>query len=1151
MKENHKSLLLLFMLLMCSIVLNAQPRNGEEALEVARQFLSQQIFSSTARAQSLDPKPLELVLVQPSLVEKRIANRAALNTGHASGFYIVNDESCQRFVIVSGDSRQVDILGFSDRNTFDVDNVPCALEMLLSQYDEEFVQLQKKGCYSPAQASRRAISVNPLVTTEWDQGNNDSYWVGENVYNKFCPMDGSKRSVTGCVATAMAQILYTHKQPYSLANKTVSYTTESHGIELNENMSSIPLNWGDMLNSYKNKTSSKAQRDAVGYLMYACGLAVHMDYLSSGSGASDNNVPYALKEYFGYNDNMTYCERDYYTKEEWGDIIQSELQAGRPVFYGGVNPVSNAGHAFIIDGCNSNGTYHINWGWGGQDNGDFVLSTLNADNFYVSEQDMVIGISPSNIGIAIEQFFAESFSMNSLSFKIGSSILGKIVEPVCQCAPVATTSTYGANKWTGNTGIAVFDTDFNLIKEYKWKNGTQETQIYGMGTYYPSNQVPVTFDSNTFKDGKEYYIAPYAKGINSSTVTRMRTKNGASDWYLAKVSGNTVTLTLMGTPGGGGGGSSSTTVYVTNITLNQTAATLAVGQTLQLTSTITPSNATDKTVSWTSSNTSVATVTSEGYVVAKAAGSATITCSANDGSGMKATCSVTVTSTMPEMSIETVECLTPALDKLTKADVLRFRASFKNTGATANVMTCLIVIDSNNKIVLHGESDTREYKNNQTIELTYECPLNELTEGASYKATVMYYKDWTSTKTWIYKDASSLYDFTVNAPEVAVTGVRVAPWSVTLKVGGTKQLTPQITPNDATNKTVTWTSDNPSVASVSSTGLVTAKSAGETLITCKANDDSGKSFEVPVQVLSSGLPEISFVSITSSNKDLNGMKRGSKLNLRQTFKNAGVAANIYTQVNIVKEGSSGDEYWEGELILKQFPANSDVSFDYEYVIPDDLPEGSYKACVMYYNNWKADEYVWYYYKKNMIDITVTTSSTPVSPDISTVSATINTTNLQNLTKDDEISLTTVYKNTGASLDDFQTAIVFLNNDAEMSWYGRGEIKHTTLAANSTETITQTLSLNSITFPDGTTGPVAPGTYRVAIMYRDYWNRNSWIRKDNSVLFDITVTSNTPVDAIYTDNDEDKAVYYDLQGRRIEKPTEKGVYIRNGKKILIK
>lgn len=1034
MKEKLKSLLLLFMLLMCSIVLNAQPRNGEEALEVARQFLSQQIFSSTARAQSLDPKPLELVLVQPSLVEKRIANRAALNTGHASGFYIVNDESCQRFVIVSGDSRQVDILGFSDRNTFDVDNVPCALEMLLTQYDEEFEQLQKKGCDSPAQVARRAISVNPLVTTAWDQGNNDSYWVGENVYNKFCPMDGSKRSLTGCVATAMAQILYTHKQPYSLANKTVSYTTDSLGIELNENMSSIPLNWGDMLNSYKNKTSSKAQRDAVGYLMYACGLAVHMDYLSSGSGAADNNVPYALKEYFGYNDNMVYCERDYYTKEEWEDIIQSELQAGRPILYGGVNPLNDEGHAFVIDGCNSNGTYHINWGWGGTDNGYFVLSTLNADNYYVSEQDMVIGISPSNVGTTTEQFFAESFSMNSLSFKIGSSILGKIVEPVCQCAPVATTITYGANKWTGNTGIAVFDTDFNLIKEYKWKNGTQETQIYGMGIYYNSNQVPVTFDSNTFKDGKEYYIAPYAKGINSSMVTRMRTKNGASDWYLAKVSGNTVTLTLMGTPGGGGGGSSSTTVYVTGITLSQTAATLTVGQSLQLTSTITPSNATDKTVSWTSSNTSVATVTSEGYVVAKAAGSATITCSANDGSGKKATCSITVTS---------------------------------------------------------------------------------------------------------------------NDPEVAVTSVRVAPWSITLKVGGTKQLTPQITPNDATNKTVTWTSANPSVASVSSTGLVTAKSAGVTIITCKANDGSGKNFDVPVQVLASGLPEISFVSITSSNKDLNGMKRGSKLNLRQTFKNAGVAANIYTQVNIVKEGSSGNEYWEGELILKQFPANSDVSFDYEYVIPDDLPEGSYKACVMYYNNWKADDYTWYYYKSNMIDITVTTSSAPVSPDISTVSATINTTNLQNLTKDDEISLTTVYKNTGSSLDDFQTAIVFLNNDAEMSWYGRGAIKNTTLAANSTETITQTLSLNSITFPDGTTGPVAPGTYRVAIMYWNYWNRNSWIRKDNSVLFDITVTSNTPVDAIYTDNDEDKAVYYDLQGRRIEKPTEKGVYIRNGKKILIK
>ena len=233
----------------CCTAMFAQPRSEGDALEIARQYLLQQKATATNRAPSA--QPLQLSVVAPSAVEKKIANRAAAS-GQAAGFYIVNDESNERFVIVSGDSRQTAILGYSEHNTFDVDNIPCGLEMMLAQYNQEFDYLQQhvNGITRdvPVSTSRRAPNVSPLVSTEWDQGNNDPGAVGEYVFNKFCPTDPStnKKSLTGCVATAMAQILNVHKQPSSLPSKTINYTTSENSISLNENMSNYPLNWSSM-----------------------------------------------------------------------------------------------------------------------------------------------------------------------------------------------------------------------------------------------------------------------------------------------------------------------------------------------------------------------------------------------------------------------------------------------------------------------------------------------------------------------------------------------------------------------------------------------------------------------------------------------------------------------------------------------------------------------------------------------------------------------------------------------------------------------------------------------------------------------------------------------------------------------------------------
>lgn len=1067
------SLAISILLTLCTATF-AQPRSEGDALEIARQYLLQQKATATNRAPSA--QPLQLSVVAPSAVEKKTANRAAAS-GQAAGFYIVNDESNERFVIVSGDSRQTAILGYSEHNTFDVDNIPCGLEMMLAQYNQEFDYLQQhvNGITRdvPVSTSRRAPNVSPLVSTEWDQGNNDPGAVGEYVFNKFCPTDPStnKKSLTGCVATAMAQILNVHKQPSSLPSKTVNYTTSGNNIKLSKTMSNYPLNWSSMRDIYRDKYGSyattAAQRDAVGYLMFACGLAVHMNYKSSGSGASDNNVPYALNQYFGYNDNVHYCERSYYAEDEWNGMIQDELQAGRPVLYGGTNPNTNGGHAFIIDGCKSDGTYHINWGWNGSGNGYFVLSTLSSENYYVSDQDMVIGISPNTVGTKTEQFYADAFSMTATSINIGSSTTGRISKPTCQSTPDGTTGSYDGAKWSGAIGIAVFDTDFNPIKEYACKINGSTTLDYTLGMYWTNPlSVTVTFDSNTFQNGKEYYIAPYAKGANSSTATRMRTLNAASDYYLATVADGKVTLTLMGTPNGGGGG----------------------GQ---------------------------------------------------GGGGGGGDTPQTGT---PQLQYASVSATNSDLSNLTNNDVLKVNASFNNIGQTASIRTRLIIRDGNAKTQGSVE-DTRTFQANTTTSISYEYALTSLPAG-SYTADVQFHNNWGTTEEqgW-YHNTNYILNFTVTNSSTPVTSVSASPFSITLNPGVTRQLTATVRPDDATDKSVTWTSSNTSVATVSSSGLVTAVAAGEATITCTANDGSGKSSTVAVQVLASGLPSISQVSLTTTNSNTGNMKPGDKLNLRATFKNTGTAAKLYTAV-VIPNSAGTQVLYSGERIVKQFPVSSSITYDYEFTLPNDIPEGSYKAYVMYWKNWDGNN-TWTYNKNYVIDITVGTNSNPV---ISTTSATINNTNPQSLTQNDQLSLTTVYKNSGASISEFMTAAILFKNG---EWYGRSEINTSSFSANETKTVTHSFTLNNIVFENGK-GPVEPGSYKVAIMYWDSWDRNSWIYKDSSVLFDITVTSGTPVDAVFTDgDDEESAVYYDLRGRRIDKPTQKGIYIRNGKKIIIK
>ncbi len=280
-------------------------------------------------------------------------------------FYIFNAPDNGGFTIVSADDRLPLILGFSESGSFDDRRMPDNMRWWLGEYQKEISTFLREDPSMPSVASRARRMrkkvdrepVTPLLKTTWDQ---------TAPYNNDCPVDTrtGQRSVTGCVATAMAQVMKYHEWPLHPQGS-------ANGVIFNN----TTLDWENMRDSYANYNWTSAQAAAVALLMRQCGASVSMQYSSYASGAYSFNVPNALIEYFDYNPSMQIQYRDYFTQNQWNDMVYEELAARRPVYYSGQ---SNAGgHAFVCDGYLGNDLYHFNWGWSGYQDGYFRLNALN------------------------------------------------------------------------------------------------------------------------------------------------------------------------------------------------------------------------------------------------------------------------------------------------------------------------------------------------------------------------------------------------------------------------------------------------------------------------------------------------------------------------------------------------------------------------------------------------------------------------------------------------------------------------------------------------------------------------------------------------------------------------------------------------------
>ena len=281
-------------------------------------------------------------------------------------YYIFNADD-GGFVIVSGDDRTESILGYADSGEIDADNMPDNLRYWLKGYAEQIRFLEqsdeKPASMATARVSKPAI--DPLIKTKWNQSKPYALMI-PTFKNKS---GQSYNSVTGCVATAFAQIMNYYQWPQSCP-AIPGYTTKTLEIYRPE-LQPTTFRWDLMKEKYKYNDTDEAA-DAVAELMLYVGQAIKTDYKDYASSASVDVS--AMNTYFDYSRNAQKVYRDDYSTGVWENIIYNELASKRPVCYSGY---AGVGHAFICDGYDGNGLFHLNWGWGGVSDGFFILSLAN------------------------------------------------------------------------------------------------------------------------------------------------------------------------------------------------------------------------------------------------------------------------------------------------------------------------------------------------------------------------------------------------------------------------------------------------------------------------------------------------------------------------------------------------------------------------------------------------------------------------------------------------------------------------------------------------------------------------------------------------------------------------------------------------------
>ena len=528
-----KKLIFIF-IFSCSILSGfAKSRTSNEALSIASCFSQKsQVLTKTI---GLPNSTLTLAYTCKDSIITRSSTEKAY-------YYVFNIGDNNGFIIVSGDDRAKDILGYSHHGIFNSDSLPPNFSTWLNLYQKEIKVLMNQPeelsytssvSLSPTENTTTnktiyATSVAPLLGgIKWDQG---------TPYNELCPTistKSSERTVTGCVATAMAQVMRYHQWPIT-GKGSNTYTPDGYFQALTVDFSKTTYDWKNMTETY-NSLSTATEKTAIATLMYHCGVAVNMDYGFSSS-ASPTNMAKALIKYFSYDPNIQSYHRDYYTRSEWENMLKTELNAKRPVLYAGNS--TDAGHQFVCDGYDSNDRFHFNWGWSGESDGYFELSALNpsvlgigggTSGGFNSDQLFVIGVQkPNETSVAapyqLHLYSPLKISANSISRTNTFSINADIYN-------------MGITNFSGSIGLALYNENgfVKLIKSY---SVSSLDTYYGWSGLEYSSSIPTDVINGNYK----LYSVFLPSGKSEWQI--MRGKVGTANYLNVAVTSSNVTFSI-------------------------------------------------------------------------------------------------------------------------------------------------------------------------------------------------------------------------------------------------------------------------------------------------------------------------------------------------------------------------------------------------------------------------------------------------------------------------------------------------------------------------------------------------------------------------------------------------------------------------------
>jgi len=443
-------------------------------------------------------------------------------------FYVFDITPGKGFVIISADDRVSPVLAYSTESNFNLSEKAAGVQCWLTDAGSHIHQAVLNNIVSnatinnqwaaylsgqkPVSEKSSAAVVAPLLTTTWDQ---------EPYYNQLCPFNATdnQQTVTGCVATAMAQIMKYWNYPAQGTGQYAyddapPYCFNNYGDQ-SANFGATTYNWAAMPDSLNGPNN------AVATLMYHCGVAVAMDYGDDNQGGSGayvlaadvpswkHTAQMAYTTYFKYNQNTIQGVRmSDYTSTDWINLMENELTAGRPVQYVGTDAGAGT-HTWVCDGFDANDLLHMNWGWGGLDNGYYNVSLLAADGYnFSTREEALIGIEPANnltVNAAAANVSICSGAATTLTAQGGAASASYTWFPAtgltcATCAVTAaspaTTTTYTVTMDSAglsaaaqvtvivNSKMNVESTEVNDVTCYGGTNGTAAIEVSGGAPTY-------------------------------------------------------------------------------------------------------------------------------------------------------------------------------------------------------------------------------------------------------------------------------------------------------------------------------------------------------------------------------------------------------------------------------------------------------------------------------------------------------------------------------------------------------------------------------------------------------------------------------------------------------------------------------------------